>query len=99
MQIKSCLYTGPFNVLHYTSFICCGLLLQTESSQGLETGMGEITGEDSICFLSHPRRVLFAPEGQAMGIFQDILQIGTDTHLVSPFFHLLKSLHEFQAGL
>ncbi len=45
--------------------------------------MGVITGEDGICILSHPGKVLFASEERTMGIFQDGLQIGTDTRLVS----------------
>lgn len=45
--------------------------------------MGVITGEDGICILSHPGKVFFASEEQAMGIFQDGLWFGTDAHLVS----------------
>lgn len=45
--------------------------------------MGVITGVDGISTRSHPRKVLFASEEQAMGIFQDGLQIGTDTRSVS----------------
>lgn len=55
--------------------------------------MEVITGEDGICILSHPGKVLFASEEQATGIVQDGLQIGTDTCLVSSldvFFSPLK---------
>lgn len=45
--------------------------------------MGMITGEDGICILFHPGKVVFASKERAVGIFQDCLQIGTDTRLVS----------------